>query len=139
MGVAEIRLTASGERALRESEKLCYSTNVAIQAPEHLLAAALIVLAEDGAGGLPSRESLEAGVLAIHGSGAEILNTQVMWGSAVREALNMTAGSVASAGGTEIDARIIALGLIESGEVNPMFYASAGTSKDALRASLTGG
>ena len=137
--MAEIRLTADGERALRESEKLCFATNVAIQAPEHLLAAALIVLAEDGAAGMPARESLEAGVLSIHGRGDETLNTQVMWGSAVREALNMTAASVASAGGTDIDARTIALGLIESGEVNPMFYASAGTSKDALRSALTRG
>jgi hypothetical protein len=137
--MAEIRLTADGERALRESEKLCYATNVAIQAPEHLLAAALIVLAENGAVGLPSLESLEAGVLGIHGRGGETLNTQVMWGSAVREALNMTAASVASAGGTEIDARIIALGLIESGEVNPMFYACAGTSREALRNTLTSG
>lgn len=137
--MAEIRLTADGERALRESEKLCYATNIAIQAPEHLLAAALIVLADDGTSGLPTRADLEAGVLGVHGRGDTTLNTQVMWGSAVREALNLTAASVASAGGTEIDARIIALGIIESGEVNPMFFAGARTSKDALRRTLAGG
>jgi hypothetical protein len=124
---------------LREAEKLCHATNVAIQAPEHLLAGALLVLRESGGEGIPERPALEAAVLAIHGASDEPLNAQVMWGSAVREALNLTAGSVAAAGGTEIDARIIAMGLVESGEVNPMFYAAAGTAKAALLGAITDG
>lgn len=137
--LAEVRLTEDGEQALREAERLCYAMNVAIQAPEHLLAAALMVLGAAGRAGVPPAESLVAGVESIHGTGGEPLNAQVMWGSAVREALNRTAASVVAAGGTSIDAQIIALGLIESGEVNPMFFSAAGTTKDALLEALQPG
>lgn len=134
--MAEIRLAEDGERVLREAERMCYATNVAITAPEHLLAAALSVLTADGAKGLPAQDGLENGVLAIHGMSDEPISGQVMWGSAAREGLNATARAVAEAGQSVIDARRLALGLMDSGEVNPMFYGAMGTTKDAIRAAL---
>lgn len=134
--MAEIRLAPDGERVLREAERMCYATNVAITAPEHLLAAALSVLSANGATGLPVQDNLEAGVLAIHGMSDEPISGQVMWGSAAREALNSTARAVAEAGQSVIDARKLALGLMNSGEVNPMFYGAMGTTKDDIRAAL---
>ena len=134
--MAEIRLAPDGERVLREAERMCYATNVAITAPEHLLSAALSILNADGATGLPAQDALEAGVLAIHGMSDEPISGQVMWGSAAREALNATARAVAEAGQTTIDARRLALGLMDSGEVNPMFYGAMGTTKEAIRTAL---
>ena len=134
--MAGIRLAPDGERVLREAERMCFATNVAITAPEHLLAAALSILNADGATGLPAHDALEAGVLAIHGMSDEPISGQVMWGSAAREALNATARAVAEAGQTTIDARRLALGPMDSGEVNPMFYGAMGTTKDAIRSAL---
>lgn len=134
--MAEMQLAPDGERVLREAERMCYATNVAITAPEHLLAAALAVLNADGAKGLPAQDSLESGVLSIHGMSDEPLSGQVMWGSAAREALNATARAVAEAGQNVIDARRLALGLMDSGEVNPMFYGAMGTTKGAIRTAL---
>ena len=134
--MAEIRLAEDGERVLREAERMCFATNVAITAPAHLLAAALAVLTADGTVGLPGQEALDSGVLAIHGMSDDPISGQVMWGSAAREGLNATARAVAEAGESIIDARRLALGLMDSGEVNPMFYGAMGTTKDALRAAL---
>ncbi len=137
--MAEIRMTDDAQRALREAERICYQTNVAIGAPEHLLAAALAILARQGTGGLPGDDALERAVLAVHAASDEELREQVMWGSAAREALNQAASGVAEAGETDIDARILALGIIDSGEVNPMFFMSAGADKGSLRAVLAAG
>lgn len=136
--MAEITLSDDGGQVLREAEKLCYSTNTAIAAAEHLLAAALFVLRKEGVPGMPENEALTAGVLAIHGRSDEPISGQVMWGSTAREALNETARKVGEAGETTIDARKLALGLIDSGEVNPMFYGEMGTTKDALLGALGG-
>jgi hypothetical protein len=134
--MAEIRLGDDGQRVLREAERICYQTNVAITAPEHLLAAALAILARQERPGLPTDTQLQEAVLAVHGRSDEELGSQVMWGSAAREALNLTARAVAEAGETTIDARRLALGLIASGEINPMFYMTAGSSKAALLEAL---
>ncbi|MDZ7728205.1 MAG: hypothetical protein U5Q44_08410 [Dehalococcoidia bacterium] len=64
-------------------------------------------------------EALTAGVLAIHGRSDEPISGQVMWGSTAREALNETARKVGEAGETTIDARKLALGLIDSGRSEP--------------------
>lgn len=130
--MVELRLTPEGERALREAERLCYAMNVAIQAPEHLLAGALLVLRSAGVAGVPEPDRLQAGLEMIHGSGSEQLNARVMPGSAFRAALNETARATLARGETEIDARVLVRGLVESGEVNPMFYGAAGTTKEAL-------
>jgi hypothetical protein len=130
--VSEITLSEDGTRALREAENLCWKTNVDILAPEHLLAGALLVLAGGGWAQLPGDDELMAGVTAIHASGSEALTDNVMWGSSARQALNAVAGAVQAAAGTVIDARVIAAGLMDSGEVHPMFYGAIGTSKAAL-------
>jgi hypothetical protein len=134
--VSEVTLSEDGTRALREAENFCWKTNVAILAPEHLLAGALTVLAGGGWPHLPGEDALVAGVTAIHASGSEALTDNVMWGSSARQALNAVAGAVQAAAGTTIDARIIAAGLMDSGEVNPMFYGAIGTSKAALLEAL---
>src|SRR5206468_1482283 len=84
--VSEIALTADGERALKEAENFCWRTNVAIVAPEHLLAGALLVLGIAGHPGAPSAEQLEAAVLASQGHGSEELSNSVMFGSGARMA-----------------------------------------------------
>jgi hypothetical protein len=132
--VAELRLTQEGERALREAERLCYAMNIGIQAAEHLLCGALVVLHQAGVEGAPEPSQLEDGLLAIHGSSDEALTQQVMAGSAFRMALNDTARGAVERGLTDIDARVLVRGVIESGEVNPMVYAAAGTTKEALLA-----
>lgn len=130
--MAEIGLDESGMRALRETENFCWHANVAIIAPEHLLAGALLVLGNGGVDGLPSREQLEQGLTAIQGVGSETLTDTVKWGSGARAALNAMAGAVRQAGGDTIDARLIAIGSIATDEVNPMFYGAVGTTREAL-------
>jgi hypothetical protein len=132
--VAELRLTPDAERALREAERLCYAMNVAIEAAEHLLSGALLVLHEAGVVGAPDPGALRAGLESIHGSGDSALTQQVMPGSAFRAALNDTARQAIAGGLTDIDARVLVWGVIQSGEINPMFYAAAGTTKEALLA-----
>jgi hypothetical protein len=130
--VAELRLTPDGERALREAEKACYAMNVAIQGAEHLLVGALLVLRNNGVVGVPEPEALQQGLMMIHGTGDETLTANVMAGSGFRTALNETARATAARGETDIDAAVIVRGVIESGEVNPMFYSAAGTTKESL-------
>lgn len=130
--MAELRLTEQGERALREAENVCYALNTAIQGAEHLLAGALLALRNSGVEGVPGPEELQHGLEMIHGSGGEQLTQKVMPGSSFRTALNETARRTVERGETEIDARVLVRGVVESGEVNPMFYAAAGTTKEAL-------
>lgn len=132
--MAELRLTAEGERALREAEKLCYALNTGIQAAEHLLCGALVVLAEAGVAGIPTLDRLRSALETIHGSGSEPLTQQVMPGSSFRTALNETARATIARGETDIDARVLVRGIIESGETNPTFYAAAGTTREELLA-----
>ena len=136
--MAEITLAADGERALEEAQAYCQCTNVAIVAPEHLLAGALRVLSEAGVDGLPPPESLDAAILASQGSSEDRLDANVMFGSAAREAINFTAAGVGRAGGSQINAALIAAGTIASGEVGPMFYAALGLTKEELLARLAG-
>lgn len=136
--MAEIGLTADGQRALVEAQAYCERTNVAIVAPEHLLAGALRVLVEGGAARLPLPDQLAAAVLASQGSSDDRLDANVMFGSAAREAVNFTAAGVGRAGGTEISAALIAAGTIASGEVGPMFYAALGLTKEELLSRLAG-
>ncbi|MDW8047589.1 MAG: hypothetical protein RMK15_09965 [Chloroflexota bacterium] len=128
----EVRLTAEGQRALREAEQLCWRMNVAIEAPEHLLAGALLVLGESGTVGLPDRTRIEEALLLVHGAGAERLREQVMPSPGARAALNHAVRRLREAGGTDFGARELALGVIESGEVNPLFYRGLGISRDEL-------
>ena len=110
--------------------------NVAIQAPEHLLGGAPIVLHEAGADSIPDRETVERAVEAIHGRGIDKVPENVMPGSGWRQALNATAGAVAQAGGTVLDATTIAMGTVVSGEVNPMFFMDLGVSREDLEEAL---
>lgn len=131
--MTELRLTADGERALREAENLCWRMNVAIEAPEHLLAGALIVLEEEGCMGLPGRDQIEAALEAIVGRGASQLTDNVMPGPSARAALNHAVRAVREAGHATIDARATALGVLDSGELHPMFAGALGTSAEDLR------
>ena len=131
-----MKLTADGERALQEAQNFCLRTNVAIVAPEHLLAGALAVVGESGAASCPSANELEAAVLASQGGSSEPLDANVMFGSAARAAINFVAAGAQNAGTTDITAALLAAGTIESGEVSPMFFGTLGRSKQELLASL---
>jgi hypothetical protein len=128
----EITLTDDGERTLREAENLCWRTNVAIIAPEHLLGAALIVLHGLGNTSFPAPERVEAAVEATCGTGSEGLSDNVRFGSAARAALNETARTVVASGQATIDAATIARGMIDSGEVNPMLFGELGVARADL-------
>lgn len=134
--MAELALAEDGERTLRGAEELCRAENVSILAAEHLLAAALLNAAES-VPGLPGADALAAAAHEVHGSGMTPLDSQVMWGSSAREALNSTVGAVRAAGITVVSSRHIALGVIKSGEVNPAFFTSLGVSKADLVALLS--
>lgn len=134
--MAELTLTEDGQRALREAEGFGWRANVAILAAEHLLGGALVVLHEAGHRGLPGRAAIESAIGSIHGTGSEPLESNVMWGSAARDALEAAAAGLQRAGGTRLSAAVIARGVIDSGEVTPMFYAALGTTKAALREAL---
>lgn len=130
--MSEVTLSPDGERTLREAQNLCYRMNVAIVAPEHLLAGALSVLHAAGAQHLPAPADIERAIEMTQGRGSTTISENVMFGSAAREAINGIAGAVRQSGETHITARALAVGTIESGEVNPMFYNSLGTTKAAL-------
>lgn len=132
----EVTLTSDGERVLREAQLFCARSNVAIVAAEHLLAGALLVLSEGGHAGVPAKDALDAALMLTQGS-AEAHGNQVMFGSAARDAINETARRLREAGGAQLDALALALGVIDSGEVNPMFYGSLGVTRAELRAALT--
>ncbi|GBD22603.1 hypothetical protein HRbin29_00239 [bacterium HR29] len=127
-----VRLTPDGQRALREAEQLCWRMNVAIEAPEHLLAGALLVLGEGGSVGLPDRARIEEALLLVHGAGAEPLREQVMPSPGARAALNHAVARLREMGGSAFGARDLALGVIDSGEVNPLFYRGLGIERDEL-------
>ena len=133
----EITLSPDGERALTEAQDFCARMNVAIVAPEHLLAGALVVLGEGGFEGVPSPDALERALLAAQGSGSEPLTTNVMFGSAARQAINFTAGGVRRAGLAQITAASLAAGTIASGEVGPMFFDALATTREALMQALS--
>ena len=137
--MADVSLSESGARALREAENYCWRTNVAIVAPEHLLAGCLAVLAAAGAEGLPSHEALESALLMAQGMSDEALTQNVMFGSAARDAITFTAHLVREAGGGEIDPRTLAYGIIQSGELGPMFFNALGTTKQDVLAALGAG
>ena len=136
--LAEIKLSADGERALAEGERLATGLNIAIEAVEFLLVGALNVLRETGWPNLPTGEALEGALRSVHVEGSTDLTDRVMPGPSLRQALNMTAGAVRREGGTTIDALIIAHGMIASGEINPAFYQAFGTSQDELATLLEG-
>ncbi len=126
--MAEVTLSADGQQALTEGERLAVSLNISIESVEFLLAGALSVLNEGGRDDLPERQALQDALRAVHGEGSTPLTDRVMAAPNLREALNMTAGEVRRAGGTVIDAATIARGMIASGEVNPAFYEALGTT-----------
>jgi hypothetical protein len=129
-------LYTDAKRALREAENLCWRSNVAILAPEHLLAGCLAVVRAAGADDLPALDALAQAVGATQGVGESELTDNVMWGSSARAALESTVARERAAGIKLLGARGLALGVIDSGEVSPMFYASLGASRDALRSAL---
>ena len=134
--MADLQAAPDFERALREAENFCWAANVAILAPEHLLAGALKVLAAAGAAGLPSLEALEAALLETHGASDDELGQQVMFGSAARAALNQTAGEARQAGIAVLTAGVLARGVIASGELMPTFFAALRSTRPALLAAL---
>ncbi|MCZ2108111.1 MAG: hypothetical protein LC118_00825 [Dehalococcoidia bacterium] len=136
--MTEVKLAADGERALAEAQNFCWRTNVGIVAPEHLLGGALLVLGAGGLDGVPSHEAIVGALVAVQGVGDTRLDSNVMFGSAAREAITMVAQAVVQHGGTEIGALELALGTISSGEVNPMFYSSLGLTRTDLMAMLGG-
>jgi hypothetical protein len=130
--LAEITLSEDAERAMQDAENFCWKANVAILAAEHLLGGALMGLAKT-CPGLPDQAAIEAAILAIHGAGDTTLeNANIMWGSAARDALSSAAADLRRAGGSQLTAAAIALGVINSGEITPMFFSSLGTTKHAL-------
>lgn len=132
----EVTLSEDGARSLREAQNFCFRANVAIVGAEHLLAGALLVVSERGNARVPARPALESALMLAQGRGDTSLSTQVMFGSAARDAMNAIAGAVRAAGRSTIDAATIAIGTIDSGEVNPMFFLSLGISKADLREAL---
>lgn len=136
MAEGEVALTEDGERALREAQNFCWRHHVAIVAAEHVLAGALVVAQQNGLRGLPTRENIEAAVVARIGTGSEQFSENVMFGSAARDVLNETARRLRESGGTRLDALTLARGAVESGEVGPMFYSALGLTKSELLALL---
>ena len=137
--MAEVSLSKDAERAMQEAETFCSRSNVGIVAPEHLLAGCLVVLNASGFPGLPDDERLGEALLLAQGMSEDALTQNVMFGSAAREALSYTAALVRQAGGGEIDALTLAYGVIQSGEVGPMFFSALGTAKADLVKALAGG
>ena len=133
----EITLADSTSRAMQEAENFCWRANVGIVAPEHLLAGCLKVLNASGYPGLPTDEQLELALLKAQGMSEETLTQNVMFGSAARESINFIARLVGQAGGGEIDPLTLAYGIIQSGELTPMFLSALGTTKVAMLAALT--
>ncbi len=133
----EITLAESASRAMQEAENFCWRANVGIVAPEHLLAGCLKVLNASGHPGLPTDEQLESALLMAQGMSEETLTQNVMFGSAAREAINFTARLVGQAGGGEIDTLTLAYGIIQSGELNPMFFTALAATKAELLNALT--
>jgi len=134
----QITLTEDAGRAFREAENFCWRTNTGIVAPEHLLAGCLRVLNAVGFPGLPADEQVEQALLMAQGMSEDALTQDVMFGSAARDALNFTARLVREAGGGEIDPLTLAYGVIQSGELGPMFFSALGTTKAELLAALAG-
>jgi hypothetical protein len=133
----EVTMGEDAARALQEAENFCWRMNVAIVAPEHLLAGCLKVLNTMGVTDLPTDDGIESALLMAQGMSDEKLNQNVMFGSAARDAVNFTARLVREAGGGEIDARTLAYGIIQSDEVGPMLYSALGTTKAELLAAIT--
>ncbi len=133
---AEVTLGADAGRALKEAENCCWRANVAIVAAEHILAGALVVL-RPTLPALPSAEAVEAALLASQGAGSEPLTSQVMFGSSARDAISMVARWAREAGIGEISAQLLAIGVIESGEIGPMFFSALGADRKALKKILS--
>ena len=136
MSEAQVALTPDGERTLQEAQNYCWRANVAIVGAEHLLAGALLVLGQAGKAGVPAAPALESALMLAQGAGETAHSNQVMFGSAARDALNATVSAARERGVSLVDAVVIALGVIDSGEVNPMFYASLGVPRAELRAAV---
>lgn len=129
---SELTLAADAACALREAQALCYRANCAIVTPEHLLAAALLILRDIGAATLPAPDTIEQALILAQGLGEDPLDRDVIFGSAAREGITRAAQAARTAGASTITARDLAIALIESGECNPMFFASLGLSRQAL-------
>ncbi|GIW13319.1 MAG: hypothetical protein KatS3mg062_0758 [Tepidiforma sp.] len=136
----ELTLAADAARALREAQALCYRTNCAIVAPEHLLAACLLILSPAAPpGSLPDPGAVQQALIAAQGLGEDPLDRDIVFGSAAREAISRAAAAARTAGERSITARGLAIALVESGECSPMFFAALGVSRPALAAALRAG
>ena len=129
-------LSEDAGRAMQEAENLCWRSNVGIVAPEHLLAGCLKVLNAEGFRGLPDDDRVAGALLMAQGMSEDALTQNVMFGSAARDAVNFTARLVRETGGGEIDPLTLAYGVIQSGELGPMFFSALGTTKAELLAAL---
>jgi hypothetical protein len=128
----QVELSEDGRRALRESENYCWRSNVAIVAPEHLLAGALLVLAGAGTPDLPSGGALQRAVAESVGLGDSMLADNVMFGPGARAVVEAAIRGAAEAAAATVDARALARAAIASGEVKPAFFMALGVSKDEL-------
>jgi hypothetical protein len=129
----ELQLGDDAKRALREAENFCWRDNVAILTAEHLLAGALVVLARNG-GEVPS--ALEEALRSTVGVGTVTLTDNVMFGPGARAAIQFALELAARRGQLSIGAADIAIGVIASEEVSPMFYTTLGVTADQLAARL---
>lgn len=112
--------------------------NVAIETPEHLLAGALLVLGDAAIVGLPDRAKIEEALLLVHGAGEGVLREQVMPSPGARAALNHAIRALRETGERAFGAKELALGVIDSGKVNPLFFDSLAVSWEALAAVIRG-
>ena len=137
--MADVTMGEDAARALQEAENFCWRANVGIVAPEHLLAGCLKVLNMVGFPGMPADGAIESALLMAQGMSEDKLTQNVMFGSAARDAVNFTARLVREAGGGEIDTLTLAYGIIQSGELGPMFFSALGVGKAELVAALAAG
>lgn len=135
MSEEPLSLDAGAARALREAQGLCYRHRVAIVTPEHLLAAALTVLGRSAAPGLEPA-ALEAAVIAVHGTGADPLDRDIVFGPGARECISLAARAARESGAATITAADLARATIRSGEVSPAFFAALGRSRHDLLAAI---
>lgn len=136
MAAEELTLDTDAAQALREAQRLCFHTNCAIVAPEHLLAACLLVLRARGQPQLPEPATIHQALIATQSIGEDPLDRDVIFGSAARKAIEHAAAEARATGAPTISARALARALVQSGECSPMFFAALGVPRSALAAAL---
>ncbi len=134
-----VGLTPDARQAMAAGVELCRRANLAIFTPEHLLGGALAVLAGTGRPGLPSLEAIEPALAMVHGSSDEAPPDEVSFAPGTRVVLESLAAAIVRVGRDSMGAHDLALGVIASGEVVPMFFSAMGVTRDELLAAIQGG